>query len=473
MEIKVGWVCDRGLNPKRPVNQDWYLVMPKRGVFAVFDGVGGQRAGEIASHLAGETVEEYFARDSNESPKELMERALKFANRDIYEMAEGDANYKTMATTAALLHLKGKEATVAHVGDSRVYRLEDGYFYRETIDHTDYNDDVRAGLTPRQQGGNVINRALGAEVDVDVETRVLPLNEGTKFLLCSDGIYRHMSDEEIAVVLAQTKDPQAAADELRRVVMERGADDNLTAVVVYAGRTRLDRVIGVVDALSTYLKQAPAAKAETVKQVRRHSGALAKPAPTPSSKGRFEVEFNPRTKRLEPLEAEPLPAAMLSSSAKKQEEPPPSRWWMWAMIWVATLGGAFYGGLKMSDYWKQPSSSGTDSTAVQLKKAREAIDRGEVAKVMADLTSLIQREPQNAEVRYLMGRAFMEQAKYKEALDSFEEAVKLQKNFAEAWLYAAAAEKALNNKAKADEKLEQYLEAKKPQAPMIQAPGNH
>jgi cytochrome c-type biogenesis protein CcmH/NrfG len=146
---------------------------------------------------------------------------------------------------------------------------------------------------------------------------------------------------------------------------------------------------------------------------------------------------------------------------------------MWAMIWVATLGGAFYGGLKMSDYWKQPSSNGTDSTAVQLKKAREAIDRGEAVKVTADLTNLIQREPQNAEVRYLMGRAFMEQAKYKEALDSFEEAVKLQKNFAEAWLYAAAAEKALNNKAKADEKLEQYLEAKKPQAPVIQAPGNH
>ena len=470
MEIKVGFVCDRGLNPKRPVNQDWYVVMPKQCVFAVFDGVGGQRAGEIASHLAGETVEEYFARESDESSQELIERALKFANRDIYEMAEGDPNYKTMATTAALLHLKGKQAIVAHVGDSRVYRLEDGYFYRETIDHTDYNDDMRAGITPKQQGGNVINRALGAETDVDVETRAIPLNDGTKFLLCSDGIYRHMSDEEMAVILAQTKDPQAAADELQRIVMSRGADDNLTAIVLYVGRARIGRVIGVVDALSTYLKSAPAAQAEAVRKVRRHSGALTNPA-SASSKGRIEVEFNPRTKRLEPLDAETIPSANITPATfATKDEKPQSKFWFWLMIWIATVAGAFYGGLKMSDYWAKSSSKNGNDTATQLKNAREAIDRGEAAKTMPELLKLIGSEPQNGEARYLLGRAQMEQAKYKEALESFDEALKLQPRMAEAWLYAAVAERALNNKAKADERLGQYLEAKKPQPPSVQAP---
>ncbi len=473
MEIKVGVVSDRGLNPKRPVNQDSYLVMPAQCVFAVFDGVGGQRAGEIASHLAGETVEEYFTRDSDESPRELMERAIRFANRDIYEMAEGDANYKTMATTAALLHLKGKEATMAHVGDSRIYRLEDGYFYRETIDHTDYNDDVRAGITPRQQGSNVINRALGAEPDVDIETRMIPLTDGTKFLLCSDGIYRHMSDEEIAVIVAQTKDPQAAADELQQIVMSRGADDNLTAIIIHVGRTKIDRVMGIVDALSAYLKPASAAKAESVRQVRRHSGALTKPAPAPS-KGRFEVEFNPRTKRLEPLEAETVATANPTARVLTgDEEKPKSKFWFWLMIWILTIAGAFYGGLKLSDYWQQWSSKpNANDTPSQLKTAREAIERGDGAKAASELTKIIEREPQSAEARYLMGRAHLEQAKYKEALENFDEAVKLQSGMAEAWLYAAVAERALNNKAKADDKLEKYLEAKKPPAPAMQAPGN-
>src|SRR5215470_10529790 len=135
MELKVGFVCDRGLNPRRPVNQDRFLAIPERGLFAVFDGVGGQRAGEVASQTAAETIEETLAHTSADSSTELIQRAIRFANRDIFEMAESDPAYKTMATTVALVHIDGGRATIAHVGDSRVYRLEDGRFYRETIDH--------------------------------------------------------------------------------------------------------------------------------------------------------------------------------------------------------------------------------------------------------------------------------------------------------------------------------------------------
>src|SRR5215472_9714770 len=189
MDVTVGIVCDRGLNPKRPVNQDSYLAIEERGLFAVFDGVGGQRAGEIASQTAAETIEESLVQASPDDAAGLVRRAIQFANRDIFELAESDPEYKTMATTIALVLLDGGQATIAHVGDSRVYRLEDGSLFRETIDHTDLHDDIRAGLVTADeaalhQDDHVINRALGAEPDVDVEIKTIDLHSGDRLLLC-------------------------------------------------------------------------------------------------------------------------------------------------------------------------------------------------------------------------------------------------------------------------------------------------
>src|SRR5262245_22975232 len=145
MDLKAGYVCDRGLSTKRPVNQDRFLAIPERGLFAVFDGVGGQRAGEVASQTAADTIEEALTHSPSGASVELIRRAISFANRDVFELAESDPAYKTMATTVALIHIDGTRVTIAHVGDCRVYRLEDGRFSRETVDHTDLNDDIRAG----------------------------------------------------------------------------------------------------------------------------------------------------------------------------------------------------------------------------------------------------------------------------------------------------------------------------------------
>src|SRR5205085_5198419 len=114
--------------------------------------------------------------------------------------------------------------------------------------------------------------------DVDVELKSIVVRECTRFLLCSDGIYRHMEDEEIARVLAQTKDLQRAADELKRIVLSRGADDNLTAVVVQIGRAHLTNVIAIDDGLSAYRNQQPVA-ARTARQ----ASAAQKPNIAPSS----------------------------------------------------------------------------------------------------------------------------------------------------------------------------------------------
>src|ERR1044072_1453867 len=287
MELKAGFVCDRGLNPKRPVNQDRFLAIADRGLFAVFDGVGGQRAGEVASQTAADTIEEALAHTRADSSLELIRRAIQLANRDIFEMAESDPAYKTMATTIALLHIDGNRATIAHVGDSRVYRLEEGRFYRETLDHTDYNDDIKAGLAGKERatdrGRNVINRALGVEADVDVETKTIQVRDGVRFLLCSDGIYRHISDEEIARVLAQTKDPQRAADELKRIVHERGADDNLTAVIVQVGRARQSAVLAIEDGMAGY---------RSGQTAHARAAEISETMPATPRGGRIQVDFS-------------------------------------------------------------------------------------------------------------------------------------------------------------------------------------
>jgi serine/threonine protein phosphatase PrpC len=468
MEIKVGIISDRGLNPKRPVNQDSYLSVPQHGLFAVFDGVGGQRAGEIASSMAAETVEESLENISAESSYELIARAIKFANRDIYERAENEPEYQTMATTVALLHIDNNRATIAHVGDSRVYRLEDGYFYRETIDHTDINDDIRSGLPELHaaKNGNVINRALGAEADVDVELKSIVVRDGTRFLLCSDGIYRHMDDEEIARVLAQTKDLQRAADELKRIVLSRGADDNLTAVVVQVGRVHLSNVIAIDDGLSAYRNQQPIAVSTA-----RQASASQKPNVGQSrpvdadnraaAKNRIEVAFNSSGEQTNSSpwpEKDSQPYAFDERSSK-------SRTWLWILVFLVSIVGAFYAGLRMSD-WKGNAPSDPlvlSETAKQMKTAREALEKNDHSTAAGIFTSIVTREPQNAEARYWLGRAQLEQGEFTKARENFDEAIKIQPKVADFYLFAAAAQKALGNKTKADDMLEHYTELRKVQ----------
>jgi PPM family protein phosphatase len=473
MEIKVGVVCDRGLNPKRPVNQDDYLSVPEHGLFAVFDGVGGQRAGEVASRMAAETIEEALTNISAQAPNELINRAIKFANRDIQETAESNPDYQTMATTVALIHLSNNHATIAHVGDSRVYRLEDGYFYRETIDHTDINDDIRAGLTPERHNpkGNVINRALGVEADVEVEIKSIFVKDGTRLLLCSDGIYRHLADEEIARVLSQNKEPQAAADELKRIVHARGADDNLTAIVVQLGRARISPVKGIDDGISNYLKKhTPSTAPVRVRKSGKLSAQQIKASsvnatPAGAGRSRIEVDFSARE-------------SAWGASSNQQFDDGESKRKLRLLIWilvllVCTIGG-FYAGLKMSD-WRSttPSKPPATDTASQIKLAREDFERGNLAAAANVLAGIITREPQNAEARYWLARAQLEQNEFAKARENFEEAIKHEPKRAEFYLYAAAAQRALGDKAKADGLLERYLEVKKssqtPQA-TIQAP---
>jgi serine/threonine protein phosphatase PrpC len=250
VKVEAAVVTDRGLSEKRPLNEDSFLADEKRGIFAVADGVGGAQAGEVASRTAMEVLDEAFRHQVNGSDiEDLMEIAIQRANASIHRMAQEHPKLSTMATTVVALHLDGHRATIGHVGDSRLYRLApDGELHRETRDHSVVEEEVRAGRMTKEQAAhhpsrNVISRALGAEDGVEVDMNTLDVEDGTAFLLCSDGITRHIQDDEIRELLGSRMSLEEVCDEMKRRCYERGAEDNLTAVVIRVGMPQTDELV--------------------------------------------------------------------------------------------------------------------------------------------------------------------------------------------------------------------------------------
>lgn len=238
-QIDSAAVSDRGLSEKRPQNEDSYLELNQKRIFAVADGVGGAQAGDVASQMAMEILSEAFENLQNgNDPEEVMKLAIDRANRAIYQMSQDLAQLSTMATTIVALHVSGNIATIGHVGDSRLYRLDaKGELYRETQDHSVVEEEVRAGrMTPEQAAyhpsRNVISRALGAEPTVEIDMKTIMFDPNTTFMLCSDGITRHIPDNEIKQLLNSGAPSAAICHRMKELCYERGAEDNLTAVIV-------------------------------------------------------------------------------------------------------------------------------------------------------------------------------------------------------------------------------------------------
>src|SRR6266853_6532274 len=229
--IQAASVTDRGLSEKRPMNEDSFLADAGRGIFVVADGVGGADAGEVASQKAIDVLNDAFRNKvaDGEDVEDLMELAIQRANSAIHQMAAEDPRFSMMATTVVALHIDGSRATIGHVGDSRLYRLTpDGKLLRETADHSIVEEEVRAGRMTAEQAAhhpskNVISRALGAEETVEVDLKTIEVDAGTSFLLCSDGITRHIPDHEIRALLVRDSDLAAVCAELKRRCYDRGA----------------------------------------------------------------------------------------------------------------------------------------------------------------------------------------------------------------------------------------------------------
>ncbi len=229
---------------RRESNEDDFLLEPGRGLYAVADGMGGHAAGEIASRLAIETLQEVLHRDdtlvkpmSAEDAAEWLRGAVVEANRRICDSIRLHEERRGMGTTVVALVHSGEDAVVGHVGDSRMYLLRGGELARMTSDHSWVNEQVKLGLmnddtAQRHPMRNIVTRALGSRPDVLVDLTSLQIQPGDVFLLCSDGLNTMLEDEQIhAVMLAHRRDPEAACRALVEQANRHGGDDNVTVVV--------------------------------------------------------------------------------------------------------------------------------------------------------------------------------------------------------------------------------------------------
>ncbi|HEU4936951.1 MAG TPA: protein phosphatase 2C domain-containing protein [Vicinamibacterales bacterium] len=243
---------DPGL--KRTSNEDSYSTRPDVGLFVVADGMGGHVAGEVASRVAVEAIEAFIQEtagaDKNRTwpfpfdPTVSLEAnrlraAFRLANRKIASAIADSQDLRGMATTASAVLLGPQGASVAHVGDSRVYVLRSGKLEQLTHDHSWVEEQVRAGtLTPtaarQHPWRNVVTRALsgGEDPEVDV-TEVMP-RPGERYLLCSDGLFTVLPDARIANLLGDMKAPlDAIAGALVAAANEAGGPDNITALILH------------------------------------------------------------------------------------------------------------------------------------------------------------------------------------------------------------------------------------------------
>jgi serine/threonine protein phosphatase PrpC len=232
---RFAWGAATDTGRVRQVNEDSVLAVD--GLYAVADGMGGHNAGEVASHLAIETLQDEFTAAGTD----VLVEAVQEANRVLVERSSSDAELSGMGTTVcamALVDADGRDAiAVVNVGDSRLYLLSEGELTQITEDHSLVATLERQGRISSAEAAvhpqrNILTRALGIDVSVMVDSwEVVPV-VGDRYVLCSDGLFNEVEDSRLAATLRRLADPGEAARELVRLANEAGGRDNISCVVV-------------------------------------------------------------------------------------------------------------------------------------------------------------------------------------------------------------------------------------------------
>lgn len=209
---------------------------PGGRLLIVADGMGGHRGGATASRLAAETVKaQYLGAETTDIPTALKD-SLSRANSRIFQEAQSNPDLRGMGTTTSVLAVREGEGWLAHVGDSRIYRVRDDRIEQLTDDHSLVATMVREGLLTSAEAEthprrNVLQRSMGVAEDVEIDLRgPIELREGDTFILCSDGLHGVVKEEELKEV-SKMPTIEAAAEEFLRRALERGAPDNVTVIV--------------------------------------------------------------------------------------------------------------------------------------------------------------------------------------------------------------------------------------------------
>lgn len=275
--IAVG-LTDVGL--QREHNEDSFAVLADHDLFVVADGMGGHRAGDVASRIATETISEFFKStasedvtwpfhfDTNLSEEEnRLLTGIRVANRQIFERSTRSREYHGMGTTVvgAMFSPKKGRMYIGHVGDSRCYRVREGKIALLTRDHSLFNDYVMAmpDLTEEQRRElpkNVITRALGMQDQVLVDLQHDESMHGDVYILCSDGLSGMIEDDEIESIILGSSDIRESCKRLIQRANEHGGEDNITAVVIRIE----DPELAAAEASKTTQAPPPDAIAKTV-----------------------------------------------------------------------------------------------------------------------------------------------------------------------------------------------------------------
>ncbi|MEA2271499.1 MAG: family protein phosphatase [Solirubrobacteraceae bacterium] len=225
------------LGRERRVNEDSYFA--RTPVFAVADGMGGAQAGEVASKMAIELFQKDLQDDGSSPEQRLADRARE-ANRRIYELSRHDAHRAGMGTTLTAAYVGEQDVSIAHVGDSRAYRLRDGELEQLTDDHSLVAELRKEGKITAEEAEDhpqrsIITRALGPEAYVDVDTLSFSARDGDVYLLCSDGLTSMISEDQVANILRSEKALADAGRALIAAANEAGGRDNITVILFRTG----------------------------------------------------------------------------------------------------------------------------------------------------------------------------------------------------------------------------------------------
>jgi serine/threonine protein phosphatase PrpC len=248
LRIKACGLSDVGLT--RIHNEDYFEIDPSHKLYVVADGMGGHSHGEVAAQIAVQAIREFIEKTADkdttwpfgmdtrlERHTNLLKMAVRIAHDHVLRAISRDGSLYGMGTTVVGFLLSGNTAAVAHVGDSRAYRLRGGKLDQLTQDHTWVNEQVVAGFLSKEQARshplkNVVTRALGGESEVLVDVREIEVKRGDLFLLCSDGLTGMLSDADIRDRLSASADLHEICRALVNDANARGGIDNVTVVLL-------------------------------------------------------------------------------------------------------------------------------------------------------------------------------------------------------------------------------------------------
>ncbi len=247
--LKINLFGYTDIGKKRPNNEDAIFFKNITGrddlqaLLCVCDGMGGHASGELASSLAAK-IFSMIERTESGSLKgkyfTILNEALQFANKKIYEIAQKDENKRGMGTTITAGLIAENTLHIAHVGDSRAYLFRENNSHKLTSDHTYVAELVRNGLLTEQESENhpqknIITRALGNNERIEIDTYKIYLRDGDRYIFCSDGLTNYINDEEIRDIIFEHKTPEDTAKALINLANLRGGADNISVISLFVG----------------------------------------------------------------------------------------------------------------------------------------------------------------------------------------------------------------------------------------------